>query len=73
MDKVIDKLQNKDCYNLEVARINTDTYAKAAVKYKVRNVPTLLICNQGQVLWRQTGLTTLAEIEIIIKDFTFAR
>ncbi len=50
MDIVIDKLQNNGCNNLEIVRVNTDTYAKAAVKYKVSNVPTLLLCNQGQVL-----------------------
>lgn len=58
IDKVIGNFEN-----VELVKIDVVENDKAAVKYDVRNLPTLILTDdQDNILYRNTGLMTEAEL-----------
>lgn len=52
----------------EVAKCNVDECEETAVKYGIRNIPTLLFFKGGQLVQRKTGLVSKQEIIDILNS-----
>jgi thioredoxin 1 len=49
--------------------VDVDKNPQAADKYGVRGVPTLIIFKQGKILWRQSGVVPVNQLESVIKQY----
>jgi thioredoxin 1 len=52
-------MQNNAAYfggKVKIVKVDIDRNPLAASKFQVRGVPTLLLFQKGQVLWRQSGV-----------------
>lgn len=58
VDEVAGELSNK----IKVGKVNVDESQELAVKYDVRNIPTLIIFENGQIKNRVVGLTSKSEL-----------
>ena len=47
---------------LKVIKVDIDKNQSAAMKYNIQGVPTLILFQQGKVIWRQSGLMTKQEL-----------
>jgi thioredoxin 1 len=45
-----------------ILKIDVDRNKELAAQYQVRNVPTMVLFQNGQQLWRQSGVLTKDEI-----------
>jgi thioredoxin 1 len=45
-----------------ILKIDVDKNKELAAQYQVRNVPTMVLFQNGQQLWRQSGVLTKDEI-----------
>ena len=41
-----------------------------AQRYNVRGVPTLVLFNEGQIVWRQSGVQSKSQLLSVIKQYT---
>ena len=48
---------------IKIIKIDVDKNQEIASSYQVRGVPTMLLFQNGQQLWRQSGVLTKEEIE----------
>lgn len=55
---------------VHILKVNVDKNTKAATKYNIRSIPTLLLFKNGQVVWRKTGVAQTAEIQAAVKKIT---
>lgn len=49
--------------DLTIYKINVDEAEELVEKYGIQNLPTLLYFNNGEVVWRHTGLMTKKQLE----------
>lgn len=62
------KLAVKD--NVTIIKIDVDKSPQAAQVYQIQGVPTLILFQKGQILWRRSGVTGAKELQSIIEQKT---
>ncbi len=55
MSPVLDQLKDKMGDKVRVLKIDVDKNQEVAAKFKVRGVPTFVLFQSGEILWRQSG------------------
>lgn len=55
MMPVLEQLKNKMGNQVRILKIDVDKNQDIAEKFKVRGVPTFVLFQRGEILWRQSG------------------
>ncbi|WP_340155096.1 thioredoxin [uncultured Winogradskyella sp.] len=55
---------------VRVIKIDIDKNQAIAQRYNVRGVPTLVLFQEGQIVWRQSGVQSKSQLINIIKQHT---
>lgn len=53
-----------------VLKVDVDKNPQAANVYRVQGVPTLIIFQKGQVMWRQAGVVPAKQLQQVLQQFT---
>jgi thioredoxin 1 len=53
---------------VKVIKIDVDKSPQAASVYQIQGVPTLILFQKGQILWRKSGVTSAKELVKIINE-----
>ena len=57
MNPIIEQTKNILGDKATVIKVDIDNNKPAAMKYGVRSVPTLILFKNGEIVWRQAGVT----------------
>jgi thioredoxin 1 len=68
MKPVLEKLHQQMGDKVRIIKIDIDKSPAAANAYQVQSVPTLILFQKGQPLWRQSGVIQAAQLEKIIQQ-----
>jgi thioredoxin 1 len=60
---IIDELSIAYEGKAAIGKVNVDENPEISMKYSVRSIPTILIIKDGEVVDKQVGLTTKANLE----------
>ncbi|MDD2981759.1 MAG: thioredoxin [Crocinitomicaceae bacterium] len=63
MSPILDQLKDKMGEKVRILKIDVDKNQDVAAKFKVRGVPTFVLFQSGEILWRQSGGMELATLE----------
>lgn len=55
---------------VRIIKIDIDKNEKVAQHYNVRGVPTLVLFKEGQIVWRQSGVQSKAQLMDVITQHT---
>jgi thioredoxin 1 len=69
MAPMLEELKGKIGDKAKIIKIDIDRNPQAADKYGVRSVPTLMVFKQGKVLWRQSGVVPVHQLESILGQY----
>ncbi len=69
MAPMLDDLKSKIGDKAKIIKVDVDKNPQAADKYGVRGVPTLIIFKQGKIMWRQSGVVPVNQLESVIKQY----
>lgn len=53
---------------VRIIKINVDQHQDLAAEFMVRGVPTMLLFNEGKMLWRQSGVLSANDLVTIIRQ-----
>lgn len=67
MSPILDEVKKRVGDKADIVKIDVDKNPNAAALYQVRGVPTLIIFKNGNILWRQSGVTQAHELEQLLK------
>ena len=53
---------------VKILKVDVDRNPLAASKFQVRGVPTLLLFQKGQVVWRQSGVVPTQQLVMVVEN-----
>lgn len=68
MNPILKDLKKKVGDAINIIKVDAEKNADAAIKYNVRGVPTLILFQDGQILWQQSGVVQVKQLEQIINQ-----
>jgi thioredoxin 1 len=66
MNPILDelKIQRKD--RLSLMKIDVDKNLEITNQFKIRSVPTLILFQSGEIIWRKSGVMIIKEILALV-------
>ncbi len=55
---------------VKIIKVNVDQYQDLASHFMVRGVPTLMLFQEGKMLWRQSGVLSAQDLVKIVSTHT---
>lgn len=65
---ILVQLKEKIGDTADVIKIDVDKNPALSDQYQIRSVPTMMIFKKGQMVWRQSGVFSIAELEKLINE-----
>ena len=69
MKPVLQELHEKMPNDIRIIKVDIDRSPQASAYYNVNSVPTLILFQKGNILWRQSGVIPAASLQQIINQF----
>jgi thioredoxin 1 len=60
---IIDELSTEYDGKVRIGKVNVDENPEVSMKYGIRSIPTILIIKDGEVVDKQVGVTTKANLQ----------
>lgn len=68
MKPILEQLKNKIADDVTIIKIDVDKNPKVANHFGIQSVPTLMIFKKGEIKWRQAGVVSASNLELLIKQ-----
>ncbi|PSL33356.1 thioredoxin [Chitinophaga ginsengisoli] len=65
---ILDQLKQRVGDSATIIKVDVDKNPAAANAYQVQGVPTLILFKQGKIVWRQSGVVPVANLEQIVRQ-----
>ena len=69
MKPVLEELHQKMGDTIRIIKVDIDRSPQASAHYNVNSVPTLILFQKGNILWRQSGVIPAPSLQKIINQF----
>lgn len=69
MHPVLEQLKASEGENLRIIKLDVDKNEALASVYRIQSVPTLMLFRNGELLWRQSGAMSLADLKALLYGF----
>lgn len=69
MSPILESFKSKMQEKVRVLKVDVDRNPQAASAYQVQGVPTLILFKQGQVVWRQSGVVPIQELQRVVSPY----
>jgi thioredoxin 1 len=65
----LQQLAQEEGDKIRIVKIDVDQNPKLAAKYRVTGVPTLILFQNSEQKWRQSGVLSLPQLKDVVKKF----
>lgn len=69
MHPVLEQLKASEGENLRIIKLDVDKNEALTSAYRIQSVPTLMLFRNGELLWRQSGAMSLADLKALLYGF----
>lgn len=69
MHPVLEQLKASEGENLRIIKLDVDKNEALASAYRIQSIPTLMLFRNGELLWRQSGAMSLADLKALLYGF----
>ncbi len=67
---ILQKLASEDGDKIKIITIDVDKNPSISQKYKVMSIPTLAIFQNGEIVYRQTGVHQLSQLKDLVTKYS---
>ena len=68
MAPVLEQLASKVGEKARIIKIDVDKNQALSEKMKIQGVPTFILYKNGEIIWRQSGMQSLNQLETLIDN-----
>ena len=68
MAPVFEELSSEIKGSAKILKVDVDKNPKAAAKYGIQSIPTIILFKKGEVKWRHSGTAPLSQLKTIIEQ-----
>lgn len=68
MKPILEELKAKVGERAKILKIDVDKAQQTANAYQIQGVPTLILFKNAKIVWRQSGVATVSELERVINQ-----
>lgn len=69
LSPIVNSLKGELDGKMKVLKVDVDKKKSISSKYKIKSLPTLAIFQNGEIIWRESGLKTRAQLIKITNHF----
>lgn len=69
MKPILEELKEKVGEKATILKIDVDKNAQVANTYRIQGVPTLILFQDGEIKWRQSGVVSATSLQQIIDKY----
>ncbi|MCO6461811.1 MAG: thioredoxin [Saprospiraceae bacterium] len=69
MKPILEELKKKVGEDVTIIKVDVDKNPGAAAAYRIQGVPTLMVFKNKEIKWRQSGVSSAAQLENIINQY----
>ena len=69
MHPVLEEVKSVLGDKIRIIKVDVDKYGDTATAYQIRSVPTLILFRKGEVLYRQSGAMSRADLLALLDPF----
>ena len=71
MHPVLDELKQRMGERLKIVKIDVDIPAnrQSVYTYQIQSVPTLMLFQKGKMLWRQSGVVGINQLQKVVEKY----
>ena len=73
MQPILEDTSQQLAGKVRILKVDIDRNPLAASKFQVRTVPTLLLFQKGQVVWRQSGVVPTHQLVQVVENQLLAK
>ena len=66
---ILKELKSKVGDAVKIIKIDIDANEELANSLKIRSVPTLIVFQNGEAKWRESGVMTVVQLANVLKEF----
>lgn len=66
MHPVLEQVKEALGDRVRVIKVDVDKHGPTSAQYGIQSVPTLMLFRKGQILWRQSGMMSQADLLAVI-------
>ncbi len=70
MPPILKEVKSKFGDKVNILKVDVDKNNKAAIKYGIRSIPTLIIFKNGKIAWKKVGVAQANEIAGALKKIS---
>jgi thioredoxin 1 len=70
MAPILEELKSNMGEQVQIIKIDVDKNPQAASALGIQGVPTLIIFQQGEIKWRQSGVVPTSELQRLLLQYT---
>ncbi len=72
MTPILQQIDTQFEGKVSVIKVNTDKNQSAANYYQIRSIPTMLLFQNGNIVWKHSGTIPLQELASVLEKYTVA-
>ena len=69
MKPILEELKSRMGDQVKIIKIDIDRNQNVAQAYRIQGVPTLILFKKGDIVWRQSGVIQVAQLEQIVNRY----
>lgn len=69
MKPVLEEVKAKIGEGARIVKIDVDRHEQLAARFKIQAVPTFVLFNKGEVVWRHSGMINASELTGVIEQY----
>jgi len=69
MKPILEELKSRMGDQVKIIKIDIERNQNVAQAYRIQGVPTLILFKKGEIVWRQSGVIQVAQLEQIVNRY----